>query len=56
MHDYLTFSNFDQTIPVPKAELIDYFYSGKHKKVVKGINAVILQQFSVLDTARLLGI
>ena len=25
-----------------KAELIDYFYSGKHKKVVKGINMVTL--------------
>ncbi len=25
-----------------KAELIDYFYSGKHKKVVKGINVVTL--------------
>jgi hypothetical protein len=25
-----------------KAELIDYFWSGKHKKVVKGINVVTL--------------
>jgi hypothetical protein len=25
-----------------KAELIDYFWSGKHKKTVKGINVVTL--------------
>jgi SRSO17 transposase len=33
-----------------KAELIDYFWSGKHKKTVKGINVVTLYYTDVKGT------